>query len=71
MFDVEKVTQDCIIWIRKFFEENGQVIDRKLNVALTRARLQMIMTGHLPTLRQNAVFRKMIEEIEEKGGIWT
>ena len=24
MFDVEKVTQDCIIWIRKFFEENGQ-----------------------------------------------
>lgn len=53
------------------FEENGHVIDRKLNVALTRARLQMIMTGHLSTLRQNAIFRKMIEEIEEKGGIWT
>ena len=24
MFDVEKVTKDCIIWIRKIFEENGQ-----------------------------------------------
>ena len=53
------------------FEENGQVIDRKLNVALTRARLQMIMTGHIPTLKENAIFRKMIAEIEDKGGVWT
>ena len=53
------------------FEENGQVIDRKLNVALTRARLQMIMTGHIPTLQQNENFRKMIDEITEKGGLWT
>ena len=24
MFDARKVTNQCVIWIRKFFEENGK-----------------------------------------------
>ena len=39
------------------------LIDRKLNVALTRARCRMIITGHEPTLRQNALYRDLIDYI--------
>ena len=44
------------------FTEHGHLIDRKLNVALTRARCQMIMTGCAPVLRRNTLFRQLIEQ---------
>ncbi|MBQ6202509.1 MAG: AAA family ATPase [Prevotella sp.] len=50
------------------FVEDGQIIDRKLNVALTRARCQLFITGNEPLLRQNPIFRQLIEFIKEKGG---
>ncbi len=50
------------------FEENGRTIDRKLNVAMTRARLQLIMTGYEQTLSLNPVFRDMIDYVKSKGG---
>ncbi len=49
------------------FEEDGAVIDRKLNVALTRARCQLIITGHEPTLRQNQLFADLIDHVKEHG----
>ena len=52
------------------FEENGHVIDRKLNVALTRARKQMIITGNEQLMKANRVFAELIREIDEKQGIW-
>jgi len=52
------------------FSENGHIIDRKLNVAITRARRQMIMTGNIETLRKDPVFRSLIEYIKEEGGMW-
>lgn len=51
------------------FCENGFTIDRKLNVAITRARRQMIMTGNIRTLEKDTVFRNLIEYIREKGGM--
>lgn len=51
------------------FTENGRTIDRKLNVALTRARRQMIMTGNEQTLSSNPVFRRLINYVRAKGGI--
>ena len=42
------------------FEEEGRTIDRKLNVAMTRARKQLIMTGHVPTLCQDELFAELI-----------
>ena len=53
------------------FYEDGQPIDRKLNVAITRARKQMILTGNEPTLRQNQLFAELIDYIKEKGGYYT
>lgn len=42
------------------FEENGQTIDRKLNVALTRARRQMLMVGNPAILNHNRLFRQLV-----------
>jgi hypothetical protein len=45
-------------------EEQGVLIDRKLNVALTRARRQMILIGAPEILCQNDIYRKLIKGIE-------
>ena len=42
------------------FEEDGHTIDRKLNVAMTRARKQLIITGQEALLRKNAIFSELI-----------
>lgn len=52
------------------FVEADKVIDRKLNVAITRARKQLIMTGHEDTLRHNAIFAALIDDIGQHGGYW-
>ena len=52
------------------FYEDGRPIDRKLNVAITRARKQLILTGNEPTLRQNQIFAELIDYIKEKGGYY-
>ena len=50
-----------------FFEEVGKegssqrLIDRKLNVAMTRARCQLLMTGQARILRHNPLFREIID----------
>ena len=53
------------------FYEDGQPIDRKLNVAITRARKQLILTGNESTLRHNQLFAELIDYIKEKGGYYT
>lgn len=48
------------------FEEDGLTIDRKLNVAITRARKQLILTGNRQVLSKNKIFRELIFHIEQK-----
>ena len=50
------------------FVEDGAIIDRKLNVAITRARKQMIMTGNPEILRNNQIFNELMQYVKGKGG---
>ncbi len=44
-----------------FTDDDGQLIDRKLNVALTRARRQVIVVGHPDLLGQVPLYRQLME----------
>jgi len=50
-------------------EDNGRIIDRKLNVALTRARKQMIVTGNPSLLKQDPIFHQFLSFVESKHGV--
>ena len=45
-----------------FTDSDGTLIDRKLNVALTRARRQMIIVGNPLLLQQVPLFRQLIQD---------
>ena len=46
------------------FNEDDHTIDRKLNVAMTRARKQLLMTGNTPVLCQHPLFAELIRRYE-------
>ena len=73
--------RDCIIYgftvhqpyqlrflTNNVFEEDGVLIDRKLNVALTRARLNLVLVGNPALLSQNAIFSRLMDFVRSKGG---
>ena len=49
------------------FTENGVTIDRKLNVAMTRARRHLFLYGNAAMLVRNEVYRSLILFLKEKG----
>ena len=53
-YQLDFLTSNC-------FVEDGDIIDRKLNVAITRARKQLLMTGNAPLLRRNPIFARLID----------
>jgi len=56
-YQLDFLTANC-------FEEDGSLIDRKLNVAMTRARKQLLLTGSADVLRQNAIFAELIRRYQ-------
>ena len=49
-------------------EEDGILIDRKLNVAITRAKKQLFISGNPTILSNNLTYFRLIEFIRSKGG---
>jgi hypothetical protein len=60
-FQLEFLTASC-------FQEAGMMIDRKLNVALTRARKQIILTGNPKLLAFNPTFKKLMDYCKGQNG---
>ena len=56
-YQLDFLTANC-------FVEDGVTIDRKLNVALTRARKQLIITGNRSTITRNPLFLQLVRSIE-------
>ena len=56
-YQLDFLTANC-------FEEDGMTIDRKLNVALTRARNQLIITGNRRVICRNPIFKQLIDSME-------
>lgn len=53
-YQLDFLTANCIV-------EDGMIIDRKLNVALTRARKQLLITGCAAVLQHNPLFAELIK----------
>lgn len=51
-----------------FHDEAGAVIDRKLNVVITRAQEHLIMTGDAPLLSTVPVFKSLMDFVRLNGG---
>ena len=50
-------------------EADGQPVDRKLNVAVTRARCQFFLVGNRRLLYHSPAYRQLIQYIEEKASL--
>jgi hypothetical protein len=59
-------TKNQLAALPNWVKENGRQIDRKLNVALTRARKELFIIGNAELLSQNEIYRKLIEHIGQK-----
>jgi superfamily I DNA and/or RNA helicase len=60
-------TESQLEALPNWLEEDGKRIDRKLNVALTRAKKQLHIVGNERLLNKNPLYRQLIEYIQANG----
>ena len=53
------------------FAEDGHVIDRKLNVVMTRARRKLVLIGNASLLSKDPVFAELIGYVQRNGSFET
>ena len=63
-FTVQRHYQLNFLTDNTFEDTDGTVVDRKLNVALTRAKRHMYLVGNRQLLSRNPIFRRLIEAAE-------
>jgi hypothetical protein len=69
-FTIRKYYQLNFLAGNVFEDVDGSVIDRKLNVAITRAEEHLILVGNTRLLANNFTFSKFIEFIQSKQGLF-
>lgn len=53
------------------FTEGADIIDRKLNVAMTRAEEHLLLVGNAPLLRSNFIFGRLLDYLEKKSLVFS
>lgn len=69
-FTVQKYYQLNFLTNNVFEDFDGNIIDRKLNVAMTRAEEHLIMVGNPELLSNNFTFFKLMEFVRSKHGFF-
>lgn len=69
-FTIQKYYQLKFLTDNVFEDIDGSIIDRKLNVAMTRAEEHLIMVGNPELLSNNFTFFKLIEFVNSKHGFF-
>lgn len=69
-FTIQKYYQLSFLTNNVFEDFDGSIIDRKLNVAMTRAEEHLIMVGNPELLSNNFTFFKLIEFVTSKHGFF-
>lgn len=69
-FTVKRAMQLNFLTEHTFTDTDGELVDRKLNVALTRAREHMILVGNTGLLDCAPVFHRLIEYCRAKGALY-
>lgn len=67
-FTIQKYYQLNFLTNHTFVDWDGCVVDRKLNVAMTRAEEHLIMVGNTELLSQSPVFHRMIAFTQQQQG---
>ena len=67
-FTIQKYYQLNFLTNNVFEDFDGSIIDRKLNVAMTRAEEHLIMIGNPELLSNNFTFFKLIEFVKSRQG---
>lgn len=68
-FTVSRLHELDFLTASTFTDTDGTAVDRKLNVALTRARRELILTGNPDLLRRIPIFANLLEHIRQHGGM--
>ncbi|MBP5257826.1 MAG: AAA family ATPase [Prevotella sp.] len=68
-FTVQKPYQLDFLTNNVFTDTDGSVIDRKLNVAMTRAREHLIMVGNIGLLSLDPIFSRLITYLRDSGNV--
>jgi hypothetical protein len=69
-FTIQKYYQLNFLTNNVFEDVDGSVIDRKLNVAITRAEEHLILVGNTELLANNFTFYKLIEFVRSRHGLF-
>ena len=69
-FTIQKYYQLGFLTNNVFEDWDGSIIDRKLNVAMTRAEEHLILVGNAQLLSNNFTFFKLIEFIKSRHGFF-
>ena len=70
-FTAKRPYQLAFLTDTEYFDEtDNAIIDRKLNVAMTRARKRLVLVGYAALLRRDTTFRRLIEYAERKHALF-